>query len=120
MRTINYVLTVIDDEGKIDTLKYLYKKNEIVHKVIFAGDYETFKLRPLYDVAIDFIHSGLENGNVMVHCLGGMSRSVSIVTAYLMNTTHNEYIDILRQIKQQRVIMVNYGFVDELKAYQEE
>lgn len=117
---INHVLTIIDDQEKIDILKKLYKTNGITHKVIIACDIEVIKLRPFYEEAISFIKSGLENGNIMVHCMGGMSRSVSMVIAYLLKTTGGDYMDLLRQIKQKRFIMVNDGFAKELKAYQEE
>jgi protein-tyrosine phosphatase len=43
--------------------------------------------------AIKFIHDALEGqppGRVLVHCQGGVSRSVSVVAAYLMKTRHME------------------------------
>ena len=50
-----------------------------------ASDCDGQELKQLFQDAIDFIHKArLNNQNVLVHCLAGISRSVTIVIAYIM------------------------------------
>lgn len=57
---------------------------ECHHKWIPAEDTHDFKLNRHFDEAADFIHQHLQYGNVLVHCYAGVSRSASIVIAYLI------------------------------------
>jgi atypical dual specificity phosphatase len=62
---------------------------------------------------------GAKKNVVLVHCLAGMSRSASIVCAYLLATTPmntEETINFVR--KRRRIIQPNYGFVKQLKSWE--
>lgn len=37
-----------------------------------------------FDTAINFIHESLKETNILVHCMAGVSRSVTLVLAYLI------------------------------------
>lgn len=89
----------------------------------FPKDFKYFKL-PLHDkpgqdlfpylkAASDFIDEG---ERVLVHCGAGMSRSASIVIAYLMMTNKWSYTDAHEFVKTRRAIVCpNEGFVTQLK-----
>lgn len=49
-----------------------------------AEDHDGFDISAHLNRAADFIHNSLQNTNIMVHCLAGVSRSVSLVLAYLI------------------------------------
>jgi atypical dual specificity phosphatase len=62
-----------------------------------------------------------ENANVVVHCVCGVSRSPTIVVAYLMATQGMSLSDSLSHVKAKRVISCpNSGFMSQLADYEEE
>jgi protein-tyrosine phosphatase len=54
------------------------------HVKLPAVDHENYSLEPFFDQAADYIDQHLRITNVLVHCMAGVSRSVSLVMAYLM------------------------------------
>ena len=54
------------------------------HKWISLEDSEDQKIYPHLEVAHAFIKAHLEKTNVLVHCQMGISRSSTLVIAYLM------------------------------------
>ncbi|KAI7697919.1 Dual specificity protein phosphatase 22 [Sarcoptes scabiei] len=68
----------------------------------------------------DFIHSArLAGGNVLIHCLAGMSRSVSIVAGYLISVTSitiNEALDAIRSVRS--ISAPNPGFYRQLLDFE--
>ena len=53
--------------------------------IIPVPDYENTHLYPFFDQVNNWIEKALsQNGNVLVHCISGKSRSVTIVVAFLM------------------------------------
>lgn len=58
-----------------------------------------------------------ENKNVIVHCAAGMSRSPSLVIAYLMIENRWCYEEAYNYVKRRRpIVEPNIGFVKQLKA----
>ena len=58
-----------------------------------------------------------ENKNVIVHCAAGMSRSPSLVIAYLMIENRWCYEEAYNYVKSRRpIVEPNIGFVKQLKA----
>ena len=49
-----------------------------------GDDHEKFNLFPYFDESIRFIESSLKKTNILVHCMAGISRSVTLVIAYLL------------------------------------
>ncbi|XP_046974194.1 dual specificity protein phosphatase MPK-4-like [Vanessa cardui] len=85
---------------------------------IRAYDTPTTNLMPYFPMANAFIEEGLQKGNVLVHCHFGVSRSATIVIAFIMakyKLTFEQAYAFVRQ--RRRFINPNPGFVNQLKQY---
>lgn len=55
----------------------------------------------------------------MVHCLAGVSRSVSLVLSYFIKHKSYTYEEAFNLVKsKRRIIYPNDGFISQLKAYE--
>jgi dual specificity phosphatase 12 len=73
----------------------------------------------LFDTSNTFIKTHLAHGNVLVHCQAGISRSVTIVAAFIMNSIKCSATDAIEQIKAIRIqANPNSGFMRQLSLYQ--
>ncbi|XP_073988093.1 dual specificity protein phosphatase MPK-4-like [Rhodnius prolixus] len=69
--------------------------------------------------AFDFIKTGQENGVVLVHCYFGVSRSSTIVIAYIMKKYEISYEEAFERVKSKRkYVCPNAGFEAQLKLYE--
>lgn len=86
-----------------------------------ALDTPAFPLIKIFDECCHFIHSALTSGGtVLVHCNAGVSRSASVVIAYLMRHHCMTFDEAFRVVKEKRsFIRPNEGFIKQLKIYEE-
>ena len=76
------------------------------HQLYIPGeDHERFDLSVYFDQAADWIKDKLEETNILVHCLAGVSRSVSLVLAYLMKHKGMNFDDAFYSVKSRRKIV---------------
>jgi protein-tyrosine phosphatase len=69
-----------------------------------------------FDTANNFI----KQGPTLVHCYAGISRSASIIIAYLMKEKKMSLKQAVETLKKSRlVINPNVGFMEQLKDYEE-
>jgi len=70
----------------------------------------------------DFIQGALDaGGKVLVHCHMGISRSATIVIAYLMKALNMPYVEVLAMVKAKRPIVDPcLAFTWKLMEYQKE
>lgn len=82
---------------------------------------EIYQNKPMIEIAYHFInHSIRSNKNVLVHCMAGVSRSVSLVVYYLMKKYYLTYDTALKMVKNKRGIAnPNDSFRHQLLEYQE-
>ena len=72
----------------------------------------------------DFIDKGLVSedgeraGTVFVHCEAGMSRSATVVVAYLMRTRRKGLQTTLNLVHTQRAIAPSNNFMEQLKVWE--
>lgn len=113
-----------------------FYENACIYVGIPAEDSESFDLSQYFKVAVDFIHKVLKNkdgkyffskfhtlplsvlrscfcvtGKVLVHCIMGVSRSATLVLAYLMMRQRLSLRDSLRHVTQKRAIYPNQHFL---------
>ncbi|CAG8595694.1 5153_t:CDS:1 [Paraglomus brasilianum] len=87
---------------------------------IRIADMPSARISEHFDGCIKFIESAKENGGrVLVHCQAGVSRSTSIVIAFLMHSQRISYEQAFCIVKQKRqVVKPNAGFVRQLREFE--
>ena len=84
---------VIDDDKDEKISEYFFKVHSIISQAL------------------------TDNKNVIVHCAAGMSRSPSLVIAYLMIENRWGYEETFHYVKNKRpIVEPNIGFVKQLKG----
>ncbi|KAJ8961229.1 hypothetical protein NQ318_008912 [Aromia moschata] len=92
----------------------------ITTKYIQLSDLPKEDLLTHFDDAETFIKEGLSKGAVLVHCYFGVSRSATIVIAYIMKKYQIPYQEAFERVKAKRsIVFPNQGFVSQLKLYRE-
>jgi len=85
-----------------------------------VGDTASDDIGKFFIAACNFIEEGRESGKcVLVHCTMGMSRSCSIVLAYLVRHQGMSLAQALVHVKERRpVTSPNPGFMTQLVAFE--
>lgn len=93
-----------------------YFRNELVYKTLWLQDSPSEDITSiLYDVFDYFEDIREQNGRVLVHCCHGVSRSTSLVIAYLMWKEGQSFDDAFQHVKAARgVTNPNVGFACQL------
>ncbi|XP_046868117.1 dual specificity protein phosphatase 15 isoform X3 [Drosophila willistoni] len=88
---------------------------------VMASDTPDQNLSQYFSVCNDFIHAArLREGNVLIHCLAGMSRSVTVAVAYIMTATHLNWKEALKVVRAGRAVAnPNAGFQSQLQEFEQ-
>ena len=111
---ITHVLTIISGFKPMNM-------DQFVNKKIEALDHPEASLVPFMDEAADFIKEGVASGGILVHCFAGISRSTTMVIAYLMKEFGKSVHEALYHIRKNRPFAnPNHGFMNQLYMYERE
>lgn len=94
---------------------------EFDYITIDVEDLDIFDLGIYFDVCIQYINHALLSdnlNNVLVHCMQGLSRSATIICAYLIHKKSMTFFDAIEYVKLKRNIRPNIGFKKQLYFYQ--
>ncbi|XP_064170885.1 dual specificity protein phosphatase 13A-like [Anguilla rostrata] len=85
----------------------------VVYCGIPADDSTHFDLNVYFRPAADFIHKALKqtDGKILVHCIMGMSRSSTLVLAYLMLYQRLPLCSAIKRVIRKRAIYPNRNFL---------
>ncbi|KAG2455228.1 DUS9 phosphatase, partial [Polypterus senegalus] len=112
---IRYILNVTPNVPNI-----FEKNGDFRYKQIPISDHWSQNLSQFFPDAIEFIDEALsQNCGVLVHCLAGVSRSVTVTVAYLMqrlNLSLNDAYDFVKRRKSN--ISPNFNFMGQLLDFE--
>ncbi|XP_048021436.1 dual specificity protein phosphatase 22-A [Megalobrama amblycephala] len=93
---------------------------DMTYLCINAADASSQNLSQHFKESIRFIHEcRLNGGACLVHCLAVVSRSTTVVVAYLMTVTSYGWEECLTAVKAVRSFVgPNYGFQQQLQEFQ--
>jgi hypothetical protein len=107
-RKITHVLTAL--EASFSTLELVIA--QVCHMNVVLHDSERQPISDVFEQTTNFIRSALQSGGTMyVHCLMGMSRSPTLVAAYLITEkgmTDEEALNYLQSVRP--IVDPNDGF----------
>lgn len=101
----------------INIIKYICSSddfNELTYQL------KKYKNKPMIEIGYHFINNAVgSDSNILIHCMAGISRSVSLTIYYLMKKYKFGYDDAINIIKQNRIIAnPNDSFKSQLQKYQ--
>lgn len=92
---------------------------DFVYKNVHLRDNERQNVMPYLDQCVEYIEAALKNGGrVFVHCMCGVSRSSTMVIAYLISRHSKAYSQALEEVREHRaVVNPNKAFQHQLVNY---
>uniref|UniRef100_A0A3P8VCU8 Dual specificity protein phosphatase n=1 Tax=Cynoglossus semilaevis TaxID=244447 RepID=A0A3P8VCU8_CYNSE len=113
---VTHVVNAAGGKQHIDTGAHFYADTDILYHEVEATDCKDFDLRPFFTKTSDFIHGALsQKGKVLVHCARGISRSATLVLAFLMIKERLTLVQAIETVGQRRNILPNVGFLKQLR-----
>lgn len=109
---ITHILAVHDAARRLHSDKH--------YLCVMASDSPEQNLTQYFSLCNDFIHAArLRDGNVLIHCLAGMSRSVTVAVAYIMSVTGLPWREALKVVRAGRAVAnPNLGFQRQLQDFE--
>ncbi|XP_063589537.1 serine/arginine repetitive matrix protein 2-like isoform X2 [Penaeus indicus] len=111
---ITHILSIHDNARKLPC------NSDKEYLCILASDSPGQNLTQYFPACNDFIHTArLKGGSVLIHCLAGMSRSVTVAVVYVMCVTSLSWRDSLKAVRGARnVANPNVGFLKQLQDFE--
>ncbi|VBB17983.1 dual specificity phosphatase domain protein [Yasminevirus sp. GU-2018] len=105
--------------SKLTELTPKLRKSKFVYKRIDIADDPTESLDCHFVDVIETIETAFSEGrSVLIHCQAGVSRSATLVVAYVMYKRDMDYLEALSYVRRfRRSIRPNVGFVKQLKQF---
>lgn len=101
--------------NQINTSKHYYHDLSLQFYGINAIDIAGFKLYKFFEAAAEFIENALQSkGKVLVHCQQGLSRSATLVLAFLVTNRHVTLEEAVSMVRKHRPVRPNDGFLKQL------
>ncbi|CAL8317832.1 unnamed protein product [Merluccius merluccius] len=99
-----------------------YDTDVFCYKRLPATDSNKQNLRQYFEEAFEFIEEAHQAGmGLLIHCQAGVSRSATIVIAYLMKHTWMTMTDAYKFVKARRpIISPNLNFMGQLLEFEED
>ncbi|XP_014661476.1 PREDICTED: dual specificity protein phosphatase 3-like [Priapulus caudatus] len=103
-----------ETEFHVNTNAAFYVGTAIRFLGIEATDMMSCDMTIHFQTAATFIEEGLREGKVLVHCREGISRSATVVLAFLILRKNMTVQEAVRNVRRYREINPNDGFLQQL------
>ncbi|BES91208.1 phosphatase [Nesidiocoris tenuis] len=101
--------------GFVNTSSQFYQGSGITYKGINLADLSMADASKYFKEVANFIDNALNSGGkVLVHCLMGISRSGTMVLAFLMLKRGMTAVEAMTTVRRKRNIHPNDGFIHQL------
>ncbi|XP_017055411.1 dual specificity protein phosphatase MPK-4 [Drosophila ficusphila] len=112
---ITHILTL----DSVPLPQHILEASFLTTKYIQIADMPREDILQHLEGCVDFITTALaQQGNVLVHCYFGVSRSSSTVIAYMMKRHNLDFLPAFELVKaKRRFVQPNAGFVSQLKLF---
>lgn len=77
----------------------------IEYMYVPAVDHQSFNIATYFEDCLQLIESERRKTNVLVHCMAGVSRSVTIIAAYLIWKEGKPFEQVISDLKRKRKIV---------------
>ena len=95
-----------------------YKESDNINqKIIFVNDSLEQNIIKYFVGCLNFIKG---DDKILVHCAGGLSRSATIVVAYIMWDKKISFKEALEFVEAKRIINQNPSFKEKLQLFEKE
>ncbi|XP_022540386.2 dual specificity protein phosphatase 13 [Astyanax mexicanus] len=113
---ITHIVNAADGPPQVKTGPRFYRDMAIDYYGVEADDSIDFTMSIFFYPTARFIRAALAHkGKVFVHCLMGVSRSATLVLAFLMICEELTLMEAARAVRQHRDICPNPGFLNQLR-----
>ncbi|GAA6111107.1 uncharacterized protein LOC109104798 [Tachysurus ichikawai] len=113
---ITHIVNAASGPPHVNTGPRFYRDMAVDYYEVVADDSTDFIMSVFFYPTARFIHATLSNkGKVFVHCLMGVSRSATLVLAFLMICEQLTLKEAARVVRQHRDICPNPGFLNQLR-----
>ncbi|XP_009275919.1 PREDICTED: dual specificity protein phosphatase 13 isoform X2 [Aptenodytes forsteri] len=114
---ISHVVNAAAGRFHIDTGPKFYKDLPVDYYGVEAEDNPNFDLSIYFYPVAQYIKAALNSprGKVLVHCAMGISRSATLVLAFLMICEDMSLADAVQTVRSHRGICPNSGFLKQLR-----
>ncbi|XP_049982888.1 dual specificity protein phosphatase 13A isoform X2 [Alexandromys fortis] len=115
---ITHVVNVAAGKFQVDTGAKFYRGTPLEYYGIEADDNPFFDLSVYFLPVARYIRDALNTprNRVLVHCAMGVSRSATIVLAFLMICENMTLVDAIQTVQAHRDICPNSGFLRQLQV----
>lgn len=118
---VGHVISCLSDKKYHTTLVHQWSDMlQIDITNIVIRDSEDEDISKYFHMVSSIIDDNMENGIItLVHCMAGISRSASLVIAFIMRSRGIGYDDAFNEVRRLRkCIDPNDGFVRQLRTYE--
>lgn len=116
---IKYVVSLLSNAERRYSNYPAYLPDNVQEYSYLAKDQIGFDLKLILDDCLPKIHKAVQaKENVLIHCAAGISRSASIIIAYLIQYRKMDMVDAFRLLKNARPsIQPNPSFLKQIQQY---